>query len=63
MFVYLFHGNILGFIALLGMALVASGVAILMFFVCKYATKGAFVLSKRILLKIKLSFVGKKGES
>lgn len=63
MFVYLFHGNILGFIALFGMALVASGVAILMFFVCKYATKGAFVLSKRILLKIKLSFVGKKGES
>lgn len=56
----LFESN--GFAAgiLLGGGLICTGLTILFFFPCKLATKGAWKLSKRILLGIKFLIIGKE---
>lgn len=52
--------NALTGIALIGASLVCAGVAIFMFFACKAATKGIILLTKKIALGIKKSFVKKE---
>ena len=52
--------NALTGIALIGASLVCAGVAVFMFFACKAATKGIILLTKKIALGIKKSFVKKE---
>lgn len=56
----IFSNNPLGGIALIGSALVCTGLAILMFFVCKLATKGTIILTKKIILWVKNGFKRKE---
>lgn len=50
-------------LALFGAALAAAGLSILLFFGSRYVTRGILVLTKTILIRIKLSFVRKKVSS
>ena len=54
-----FNGHALTGIAMIGLSLVAAGLAILVFFGCKSATKGAALLTKKIVVGIKNMFVRK----
>ncbi len=47
------------FLALIGAGLVLCGIAILFFFVCKYASIGTVKLGKLMVLGIKRMFIGK----
>lgn len=58
--VFLVQGNIWAALAILGAGLSCAGVAILLFFGSKYATKGTLALAKWALIRMKLSFVGRK---
>lgn len=58
--IFLFQGNFLPSLAIFGAVLASAGLAILLFFGCKYVTKGTMILTKRILIRVKMSFVGKK---
>ena len=53
-------GNGLTGIAMVGAGLVCTGLAILLLFGCKVATKGCVLLTKKIALGIKSCFVGKE---
>ena len=45
---------------LLGTGLLSAGMSILMFFACKYTTKGMVWLSKKIWIGVKICIVGKE---
>ena len=47
-------------LAFLGAGLFSAGIAILMFYACKYTTKGLVWLSRKIWLGIKICIVGKE---
>lgn len=47
-------------LSLLGASLVCAGLSILFFFVCRAATVGMCILTKKIVLGIKFCFVGKE---
>lgn len=53
------QGNVTAGVAMLGASLFCAGLSISLFFACKAASKGAFLLTKRIALGIKSLFVGK----
>lgn len=53
---FVYSGNTLPGIAMLGAALVCAGFAIFMFLGCKAATKGAFLLAKKMVLGVKKCF-------
>lgn len=48
--------------AMIGASLILMGLSILMFFICKLATKGTVVLTKKIILGIKKCFIKKEEE-
>ena len=56
-FAYFSHGTFNA--SALGLAIGCLGLAILMYYVCKIATKATIKLSSKILVRIKKSFVGK----
>ena len=60
MFAYLKAGNPVGALFSLGTGIVCAGLAILMFFVSVWITKAVIKLGGRILLGIKISFVGRE---
>lgn len=51
--IFMCYSNIFSGIAILSAGLVCAGISIFLFFACKYATKGIFVLTKKIILGIK----------
>lgn len=53
---FVYSGNTLPGIAMLGAALVCAGFAIFMFLGCKAATKGALLLAKKMVLGVKKCF-------
>ncbi len=55
--VFIAKSSFLQGLAFFGAGLAFAGAAILLFIGCGYATKGLFVLTKEIIIKIKLSFV------
>ena len=59
-FVYLRAANLAGILFSFGAAIAFAGLAILLFFVCKWITKAVLKLTGRIFLGIKTSFVGKE---
>lgn len=59
-FVYLRAGNPAGMLFSFGAAIAFAGLAILLFFVCKWITKAVVKLTGRIFLGTKRSFVGKE---
>lgn len=59
----LFRGETTRGLALIGAGLVLAGLAILLFFACKAASKGIIKLTRSIALWIKYLFVGKGKES
>ena len=59
-FVYLRAGNPAGVLFSFGAAIAFAGLAILLFFVCKWITKAVVKLTGRIFLGTKRSFVGKE---
>ena len=59
-FVYLRAGNPAGMLFSFGGAIAFAGLAILLFFVCKWITKAVVKLTGRIFLGTKRSFVGKE---
>ena len=59
-FVYLRAGNPAGALFSFGAAIAFAGLAILLFFVCKWITKAVVKLTGRIFLGTKRSFVGKE---
>ena len=59
-FAYLKAGNPVGALFSLGTGIVCAGLAILMFFVSVWITKAVIKLGGRILLGIKISFVGRE---
>ena len=59
-FAYLKSGNPVGALFSLGTGIVCAGLAILMFFVSVWITKAVIKLGGRILLGIKISFVGRE---
>ena len=54
-------GHVLPGIALSGAGLVCAGLAILLFFGCRAATKGTAILGKKIFIRIKKCFRKKEG--
>ena len=58
--VYSMAGNIGGGVFLLGSALVLAGLSIFMFFACRYITKGMVLLTKKMFIIIKRTFVRKE---
>ncbi len=59
-FQYLRVGNFAGALFSVGAALVCAGVAILMFIACIYIAKTVIILTRKVVLGIKNSFVGKE---
>ena len=59
-FQYLRVGNFAGALFSVGAALVCAGVAILMFIACIYIAKTVIILTSKVVLAIKNSFVGKE---
>ena len=59
-FQYLRVGNFAGALFSVGAALVCAGVAILMFIACVYIAKAVIILTRKVVLGIKNSFVGKE---
>lgn len=59
-FVYLRAGNPAGMLFSFGAAIAFAGLAILLFFVCKWITKAVVKLTGRIFLGTKRSFVGRE---
>lgn len=57
---FIFSGNTLTGLAMIGVSVFCAGVAILAFFGCKAATKGIILLTKKIALGIKKCFVKKE---
>ena len=57
---YACEGRLLAGIAILGGGIACAGFAILMFFVCKFATKGVLRLTKMIILGIKSSILKRR---
>ena len=57
---FIFSGNALTGLAMIGVSVFCAGVAILAFFGCKAATKGIILLTKKIALGIKKCFVKKE---
>ncbi len=55
-------GQLLPGLALLAAGLTCAGLAILLFFGCKTATRGTAILAKRIVLGIKFAFVRKENK-
>ncbi len=55
------YKNALTGVALISAGLVCAGISIFLFFGCKVATKGILLLTKKIILALKKSFI-KKGE-
>lgn len=55
-----FQGNRLAGIAMLGAGIFCAGLSVCWFFVCKEATKGTLLLTKKIALGIKSLFIGKE---
>lgn len=60
--VFAVGGQFLPGLALLAAGLTCAGLAILLFFGCKTATRGTAILAKRIVLGIKFAFVGKENK-
>ena len=58
--VFICTDNLLPGIAMIGASLVCAGLSIFMFFGCKETTKGIVILTKKIALFIKKSFVKKE---
>ena len=58
--VYIMAGNVGGGIFLLGSAFVLAGLAIFLFFGCRYTTKGMIFLTKKIFAMSKRVFVRKE---
>lgn len=58
---FAFGGNGLAGIVLIGAGLVCAGSSIFLFYGCKAATKGALLLTKKIVLGIKNGFIKKEG--
>ena len=58
--VYLKAGNPPGAVFSLGTSMVCAGLAILLFFFCRWMTKAVIRFTGRLLLGIKASFVGKE---
>lgn len=56
-------GNALTGIAMIGAGLVCAGLTILIFFACKFATKGTVLLTKKIVMWIKTLFTKKEENS
>lgn len=54
-------GNALPGIAMIGAALASAGLSVFIYFGCISATKGTFILTKKIALGIKKCFVKKEG--
>ena len=46
---------------MIGCSIICAGLSILLFYGCKYATKGLLILSKKIALFVKQCFVKKEG--
>ncbi len=59
---YMFSGNILSGIAIIGVGIVCMGLSILMFYGCKTATVGTALLTKKISLSIKNRSTQKEAE-
>lgn len=58
--VFVFKGNGLAGIAMLGVGIACTGLSIFLFFGCKSVTKGILLLTKKMALGIKSLFVGKE---
>lgn len=58
--VFVFKGNGLTGLAMLGVGIVCAGLSVFLFFGCKAVTKGILLLTKKIALSIKSLFVGKE---
>lgn len=58
--VFIFGGNPLTGIAMLGAGILLAGLSIFMFFGCKAATKGTVLLAKKMALGIKNCFIRKE---
>lgn len=58
-FVCIFSGSSLSMVAMIGAGMVCAGLSIFLFFGCKGATKGIFMLTKKIALGIKNLFIKK----
>ncbi len=58
--VFVFKGNGLTGLAMLGVGIVCAGLSVFLFFGCKAVTKGILLLTKKIALGIKSLFVGKE---
>ncbi len=61
--VFAFRGNALNGVAMFGAGILCAGLSIFMFYGCKAATKGVLVLTKKIAISIKKSFVKKEKEN
>lgn len=59
-FAYLKSGNPVGALFSLGTGTACTGLAILMFFVCIWATKSVIRVTGKVILGIKILFVGKE---
>lgn len=57
---YFIQNDFLSALAMLGIGLVSAGIAYFAFFGCVAASKGVIILTKKALLGIKSSFVGKE---
>lgn len=58
--IFAFQGNGLTGLAMLSAAIICAGLSVFMFYGCKAATKGIFLLTKKMALGIKTLFVGKE---
>lgn len=58
--VFVFKGNGLTGLAMLGFGIICAGLSVFLFFGCKAVTKGILLLTKKIALSIKSLFVGKE---
>ncbi len=58
--VFVFKGNGLTGLAMLGVGIICAGLSVFLFFGCKAVTKGILLLTKKIALGIKSLFVGKE---
>lgn len=58
--VFAFQGNGLTGLAMLSAGIICAGLSVFMFYGCKAATKGIFLLTKKMAFGIKTLFVGKE---